>query len=64
MTTRAGPPCRTAGTIAFEQQAVSMLRDYGTSVEIACGLTHQDRVIDNPPDSIRPGDKVRIASGS
>jgi len=43
---------------------VSILRDYGTSVEIAGGITHQDRVIDNPPDSIRPGDKVRITSHS
>jgi RND family efflux transporter MFP subunit len=40
---------------------VSILRDYGTSIELASGLTHQDRVIDNPPDSLRAGDTVRIA---
>jgi len=43
---------------------VTILRDYGTSVEIAGGVSHKDRVIDNPPDSIRPGDKVRVASSS
>ena len=36
-------------------------RDLGTTVEIAAGLTTADRVIDNPPDSLRAGDTVRIA---
>ena len=31
-------------------------------VEIASGLSRNDRVIDNPPDSIRAGDQVRIAT--
>ena len=43
---------------------VTIVRDYGTSVEIAGGVTRHDRVIDNPPDLIRPGDKVRVASSS
>ena len=43
---------------------VTILRDYGTFVEIAGELTRRDRVIDNPPDSTRAGDKVRIASRS
>jgi multidrug efflux pump subunit AcrA (membrane-fusion protein) len=42
---------------------VSILRDYGTSVEVASGLTRRDRVIDNPPDSLRAGDRVRVSAG-
>ena len=42
---------------------VTILRDYGTSVEIAAGLSRKDRVIDNPPDSLRQGDEVQIGSG-
>jgi RND family efflux transporter MFP subunit len=41
---------------------VTILRDYGTAVEIAAGLTRADRVIDNPPDSLRQGDEVRVAA--
>ena len=41
---------------------VTILRDYGTSVEIASGLTRHDRVIDNPPDSLRQGDQVKLAA--
>jgi RND family efflux transporter MFP subunit len=40
---------------------VTILRDYGTSVEIASGLSRQDRVIDNPPDALKAGDAVRVA---
>jgi|HubBroStandDraft_5_1064220.scaffolds.fasta_scaffold63877_2 RND family efflux transporter MFP subunit len=40
---------------------VTILRDYGTSVEIASGVTRQDRVIDNPPDALKAGDEVRVA---
>ncbi|HEX3673021.1 MAG TPA: efflux RND transporter periplasmic adaptor subunit [Rhizomicrobium sp.] len=36
-------------------------RDLGTTVEVASGLAASDRVIDNPPDSIRAGDHVRLA---
>jgi RND family efflux transporter MFP subunit len=43
---------------------VAIARDLGTTVEIAAGLTRQDRVIDNPPDSLRAGDKVRIAAAA
>jgi hypothetical protein len=41
---------------------VTVVRDLGTSVEVAAGLTPADRVIDNPPDSLRPGDQVRTAA--
>jgi RND family efflux transporter MFP subunit len=43
---------------------VTIGRDFGATVEIQSGLTHADRVIDNPPDSLRPGDLVRIASAA
>ncbi|MEJ0024873.1 MAG: efflux RND transporter periplasmic adaptor subunit [Rhizomicrobium sp.] len=41
---------------------VTILRDYGTSVEVSSGLTRHDRVVDNPPDSLRQGDQVRLAT--
>lgn len=43
---------------------VTIGRDLGATVEIASGLTREDRVIDNPPDSLRAGDLVRIASAA
>jgi RND family efflux transporter MFP subunit len=46
--------------VAIKQ--VTIGRDMGTAVEIASGLTHQDKVIDNPPDSLEQGDQVRIAA--
>jgi RND family efflux transporter MFP subunit len=36
-------------------------QDMGAVVEIATGLSPEDRVIDNPPDSLRAGDQVRVA---
>lgn len=39
---------------------ITIMRDLGTSVEIASGLSKQDRVIDNPPDSLQSGDQVRV----
>jgi RND family efflux transporter MFP subunit len=38
--------------------------DFGTAVEVDAGLKIGDRIIDNPPDSLRPGDAVRIAPSS
>jgi RND family efflux transporter MFP subunit len=43
---------------------VTIVRDLGTAVEIASGLGPNDRVIDNPPDSLRQGDEVRVAAAS
>ncbi len=40
---------------------VTIVRDYGTSVEVAATLGRRDRVIDNPSDSLRAGDTVRVA---
>jgi RND family efflux transporter MFP subunit len=41
---------------------ISIGRDLGAVVEVASGLTSSDRIIDNPPDSLRAGDEVRIAA--
>jgi RND family efflux transporter MFP subunit len=46
--------------VAFK--AVSILSDYGKTVEIGTGLHAGDRVIDSPPDGIQNGDAVKIAS--
>jgi RND family efflux transporter MFP subunit len=43
-------------------KTVALGRDLGATVEIASGLTAADRLIDNPPDSLRAGDQVRIAA--
>jgi multidrug efflux system membrane fusion protein len=39
---------------------VVIARDLGTTVEIASGLGPQDRVVDNPPDSLADGELVRV----
>jgi multidrug efflux system membrane fusion protein len=41
---------------------VTIATDLGTNVEIASGLEANERVIDNPPDSLASGDVVRVAS--
>jgi RND family efflux transporter MFP subunit len=38
--------------------------DLGSQVEIATGLQPNDRVVDNPPDSLAPGDLVQVAANS
>lgn len=40
---------------------VTISRDLGREVEVATGLTAQDRVIESPPDGLAEGDQVRIA---
>jgi RND family efflux transporter MFP subunit len=41
---------------------VTIATDLGTQVEIGSGIEANDRVIDNPPDSIATGDAVRLAA--
>jgi len=43
---------------------VTIGRDLGATVEIASGLTAADRIIDNPPDSLRNGDRVQVATAA
>ncbi len=47
------------GRIVLKQVAIS--RDLGNEVELASGISADDRVVTNPPDGIITGDKVRIA---
>lgn len=41
---------------------VTLARDYGTTVEIASGLTGNERLIVNPTDDLKEGDRVEIAT--
>jgi hypothetical protein len=41
---------------------VSIERDLGAVVELASGLSPNDRVIQNPPDGVGNGDPVRFAA--
>ena len=39
---------------------ITIQSDLGTQVIVASGLARGDRVVDNPPDSLANGDKVRV----
>ncbi|MHB1935064.1 MAG: efflux RND transporter periplasmic adaptor subunit [Acidobacteriaceae bacterium] len=41
-------------------QAITVGRDWGTQIEVLSGLTPQDRVINNPPDSITENEAVHV----
>ena len=41
---------------------ITIATDLGAQVIVASGLTASDRVVNNPPDSLSNGDRVRIAS--
>jgi len=43
---------------------ISIGRDLGIYVEVASGLSPDDRIVDNPPDSLANGELVRIAGAS
>lgn len=45
-----------------ELRPVKVGRDYGRVIEILSGITPEDRVILNPPDSLNAGITVRVAS--
>lgn len=42
-------------------KTVKVLRDMGSAMDVAGGVSPADRIIDNPPDSLREGDLVRVA---
>jgi membrane fusion protein (multidrug efflux system) len=50
------------GRVLFK--TVSIARDLGKEIELASGLTPDDRVIVAPPDGIADGDQVRIAGAA
>ena len=41
--------------------SIKLGRDFGDTVEVLDGLKADDRVIDNPPDSIADGMTVQVA---
>jgi RND family efflux transporter MFP subunit len=43
-------------------KSVQIGRDFGDSVEVTAGLGPQDRVIDNPAETLQNGDTVQLAS--
>jgi RND family efflux transporter MFP subunit len=43
---------------------IKISRDLGATVEVASGLSTTDRIIDNPPDSLEDGDRVRVAQAA
>lgn len=43
---------------------ITVLRDLGTTVEAAAGVSATDQVIDNPADTLQTGDLVRVAGAS
>ncbi|MFA6229906.1 MAG: efflux RND transporter periplasmic adaptor subunit [Rhodanobacter sp.] len=45
--------------VAF--RTVTIVRDYGKSVEIGSGLAADTRVIDSPPDGLVDGDRVQVS---
>lgn len=42
-------------------KSITISRDKGKTVEIASGLSADDRVVESPPDGIATGDRVRVA---
>src|ERR1700749_243178 len=45
-------------------KTVTISRDLGKTIELASGLSSDDRVVVTPPDGIADGDTVRIAGGA
>ena len=43
-------------------KSIQLAKELGAVVDVNLGLTPQDRVVDNPPDSIVDGELVRIAA--
>jgi hypothetical protein len=44
-----------------ELRPVTLGHDFGSEVEVVAGLTGDESIIVNPPDSIVAGEEVRIA---
>jgi len=45
-------------------RAISIGKDYGTTLEIVAGVTTQDQVVINPSDSLEDGQEVNLAPSS
>ena len=47
-------------TTAIQLRALTIGRDFGTSLEVLQGLSPDDWVVINPPDSIENNQEVRV----
>jgi membrane fusion protein, multidrug efflux system len=45
-------------------KTVTIARDLGREIEIASGLSADDRIIVAPPDGLADGDQVRVVGGA
>jgi len=45
-------------------KTITIARDLGQVIEVATGLSADDRVIESPPDGLATGDLVRVVKGS
>jgi multidrug efflux pump subunit AcrA (membrane-fusion protein) len=44
-------------------KTVTISRDLGRTIELASGITAEDRIITAPPDGLADGDQVRVSGG-
>jgi multidrug efflux pump subunit AcrA (membrane-fusion protein) len=44
-------------------QAIGVGRDWGNQIEVLTGLNQDERIVDNPPDSIVDGEQVQVVQG-
>src|SRR5246127_2517910 len=42
---------------------ISIGKDYGTTLEVLAGVSTQDQIVINPPDSLEDGQRVNLAAG-
>lgn len=47
-----------------ELRPISIGRDYGTTLEVLAGVSTQDQIVINPPDSLEDGQQVNLAAPS
>lgn len=52
------------GNDQIQLRRITIGRDYGTSLEILEGVSPEDRVVINPPDSLEQGQKVTVGAAS
>src|SRR6478672_9634271 len=52
------------GNGRIQLRPINIGRDYGTSLEILGGISTEDRVVINPPDSLEEGQQVNVAAAS
>jgi membrane fusion protein (multidrug efflux system) len=45
-------------------KTVTIARDLGREIELASGISPDDRIITAPPDGLADGDQVHVAAGS